>query len=427
MTPPTEPAVPERSRTPILVWACAMCVYVLAVAARTSLGVTGVEAMDRFGIDARGLALFSSLQVGVYGLAQIPVGSALDRFGPKRLLAVGAVLVALAQTAMAFVPSFSGAMAARVLLGIGDATAFVSVLRLVIAWFPPRSVPLFSQLTSILGMIGQIISSWPFLRLLHGVGWSQAFLAMSGLGLAAALVVLARVDMPGGFAPARAVPDTPSAPLSAALATPWTWLGFFTHLSGGVAAMTFTLLWGVPFMTLGLGASPHEAANVLVLFTGANMAFGPLAGRLTTRRPRLRIPFALGILVLVLVSWAMVLLRDAPTPLWMVALLAIILAGSQVSSTVAFDFVRQGVGPERLGTATAAANTGGFIGTLVSVELIGFALDRLADDGSYGWNDFRLALWLQAPLLLVGGIGIVVCALAARRTPEWRRPAYLRV
>ena len=80
-------------------------------------------------MSASTLALFSSLQVGVYGLAQVPVGLALDRWGPRRLLTAGAVLVALAQAGMALSTSVPAALTVRVLLGIGDATAFVSVLR----------------------------------------------------------------------------------------------------------------------------------------------------------------------------------------------------------------------------------------------------------------------------------------------------------
>lgn len=402
-----------------------MGVYVLAVAARTSLGVSGVEAMSRFGIDATGLALFSALQIGVYGASQIPVGVALDRFGPRRLLAIGAVMVALAQTAMAFAPGLRWAMAARVLLGVGDATAFVSVIRLVNAWFPPGSVPLFSQLTSILGMLGQIISSWPFLGLLHAAGWEPAFLSMSGAGLAVALLALAAVvDSPGARPRGRRSAGEAGS-FAEVLVSPWTWLGFFSHLSGGVPAMTFALLWGVPFMTLGLGASAGAAANVLVVYTAVNMLLGPLVGRLTGLRPRVRIPFVLVCLLLAAGTWTWILLQRDPAPLGAMLVLAVVLSGSNVASTVAFDFVRQGTPAPRLGTATAAANTGGFSGALLAVGGIGIALDALSGGGAYDWGAFRLAMRLQLPILLLGGIGVVASALAARRTPQWARPAYL--
>ena len=71
---------------------------------------------------------------------------------------------------LAFATTLPLALAARVFIGIGDATAFTAALRLVPYWFPVRQVPLMTQLTGILGLIGQIISSFPFAWVLTGAG-----------------------------------------------------------------------------------------------------------------------------------------------------------------------------------------------------------------------------------------------------------------
>lgn len=470
----------DVSRAALAVWACAMVTYVLAVAARTSLGVSGVEALERFHMGAGALALFSSLQVGVYGASQIPVGLLLDRLGPRRLLSAGAVLVALAQLGMACAPSLHWALAARVLLGIGDATAFISVLRLLPSWFPVRRIPFFTQLTSILGLVGQVISAGPFLMLLHHAGWSLAFAVMSALGLAAAFLVLARVKDtpsraagPAGPAPASPEPSGAGAEPSAAvavetvdeviagmggklrepddgdgalhgvrtapedeapeeresvgttfvrvMASPWTWLGFFSHWSAG-PPMTFSLLWGVPFMTLGMGLSAPTASLILiVVFTGSNMLLGPLVGQLTARRPRWRVRMVAGSMLASATAWVLVLAGTTPAPAWAACLLAVALSTGGVCSSIGFDFVREGTPPSRLGTATGATNVGGFFNTLVMVQAIGIALDVAAGGGAYGWASFRLALAVQAVPWVVGFIGLW-CARAAvrRRAPEAR-------
>ncbi|WP_269431749.1 hypothetical protein [Corynebacterium deserti] len=41
----------------------------MAITGRTSFGVAGVRAIERFEMDASRLAVFTSVQVGVYGLA----------------------------------------------------------------------------------------------------------------------------------------------------------------------------------------------------------------------------------------------------------------------------------------------------------------------------------------------------------------------
>ena len=62
----------------------------------------------------------------------------------------------------------------------GDAMTFISVLRLVAAWFAPRQVPLVTQLTGMVGQGGQILSAIPLVALLHGPGWTPAFLSAAG-------------------------------------------------------------------------------------------------------------------------------------------------------------------------------------------------------------------------------------------------------
>ena len=55
-----------------VIWAVAVSVYLLAVFNRSSLGVAGLVASDRFGIKATELATFTVLQLLVYAGMQIP-------------------------------------------------------------------------------------------------------------------------------------------------------------------------------------------------------------------------------------------------------------------------------------------------------------------------------------------------------------------
>ena len=66
-----------------VIWAVAVAAYMLAVTNRTSLAAVGLDAADRFHADASTLSLFAVLQLGVYGVMQIPVGVLLDRFGAR--------------------------------------------------------------------------------------------------------------------------------------------------------------------------------------------------------------------------------------------------------------------------------------------------------------------------------------------------------
>ena len=110
-------------------WGTAVAVYVVAVLQRTSLGVSGLDAAHRFGASAGVLATFAVLQLAVYATLQIPVGVAVDHIGPRRLIVTGALTMAAGQAALALAQSVPAVIAARVLVGPGDAMTFISVLQ----------------------------------------------------------------------------------------------------------------------------------------------------------------------------------------------------------------------------------------------------------------------------------------------------------
>ena len=97
---------PAGGRRALVVWLTAVGVYFLAIFHRSSLGVAGIAAAERFDISAAQLSTFTVLQLGVYAAMQIPVGVLIDRYGPKRLLFTGAVLMTVAQLGFAFTTTY---------------------------------------------------------------------------------------------------------------------------------------------------------------------------------------------------------------------------------------------------------------------------------------------------------------------------------
>ena len=162
-----------------VIWAVALAVYVLAVFHRSSLGVAGLVAAERFDITATSLASFTVLQLVVYAAMQVPVGVLLDRYGSRALLIWGLALMTVGQLGFAFSESFAAAVVARAVLGAGDAMVFVSVIRLVTVWFLVRQAPMVTQLTGLSGQLGAIAAAGPLSYLLHALGWTRAFAATS--------------------------------------------------------------------------------------------------------------------------------------------------------------------------------------------------------------------------------------------------------
>lgn len=413
--PPADPAPSSRAW---VVWGVALLAYVVAVMQRTSLGVAGVEAGARYDASASTVASLAVVQLLFYAGLQIPVGVLLDRFGSRRLIVTGAFVMAVGQAVLAVAEPVGLAVLGRLLVGVGDALTFISVLRLVPAWFPARRVPVMTQVTGLVGQLGQVLSAVPLVVLLGGPGWTVAFLSASGTGVLAgclALIVIRnRPDRDGG-------PDPLSArdlmgDLVVAWRHPGTRLGLWTHFTTQFSGTAFSLLWGFPFLVAGQGVAPSTASALLTLFVLAGLATGPWLGVLVQRHPFRRSWLVLAIVGANVAGWTLVLLWPGPAPLPVLVVLILSMSLGGPGSVIGFDFARTFNPPNRLGTATGIVNVGGFVASLVTILLVGVVLDlRTGGTSGYELDDFRAAMSVQYAIWLIGITGLLVARRDVRR------------
>ncbi|MFI9817499.1 MFS transporter [Saccharothrix variisporea] len=365
-----------------LIWSTAVVVYVAALFHRTSLGVAGLEAADRFHVGPAALGTFTVLQIGLYALMQIPTGLLVDRFGPRRVLTAAALLMGTGQLMFALAESYPLGLAARAVLGVGDAMTWVSVLRLAAAHFPPRRFSVVMTLSAALGGAGNLIATVPLTLSLKGAGWTVTFLA-AGLATAAySAVVLWRVrEVPEGVTPpmVEAVPlRTVAKRVASAWRVPGTRLGFWVHFTSMSAPALLGLLWGFPYLVEAQGLSRPQASAVLSVLVLVAIGSGPVMGAVIARKPEWRMPIVGGYLAAALVCWAVLLGWPGgvlPTPL-LYAVFAVLAFGNPASG-VAFALVRDYNPLHRVSTATGVANVGGFGAITFSALVVGVVLDLL--------------------------------------------------
>ena len=413
----------------LIVWVAAVLVYIAAITSRTSFGVAGVDAIERFQVDATRIAVFTSVQVGVYALAQIPMGMAIDKFGPRKLLTIGALVMGIGQIILGLTDDYGVAIIARVLIGAGDASIFLSVMRLLPFWFPLRKTPLFGQLTTALGQLGQVLSAVPFMAMLGAQGWTASFVTLgSAVALIAFAALIAVRDVPeqrvkkGTATPA----ETSTTPVKQSLRTslklilrnPLCWQGFFIHYLLMLWQNVFTMMWGVPLMTLGMGLSVTEVGLMLSINTLFAVIAGPFIGVISARTGHRRDVVAILMAFVPAIAWFVFLSSEEPRGLIAIVIINIIQGLTTPMSGYGFDTIRERLDRSILAAGTGLANMGGFLASMAAAQLVGVLLDVVDTDGGYDWADFRIA---YTAVFLIWAIGIVGFFIARLKGGPGRR------
>src|SRR4051812_6031183 len=282
---PSRSLVPRaRARSAWVVWGFAAGLYFVAVFHRMVLGVAALEAERRYHVGAGALSAFTAVQLGVYLAMQVPVGLAADRIGPRRSLAAGMGAIAVGEAVFARGGPPGAGLAGRALIGLGDAFVFVNVLRVAHTWFPPSRAALLPALTSLLGALGQLLTTVPAHLALDGFGWTATFAGAAALTAVLAAGALGVVrDTPVASAAAdepRPDHDRVLATLRSAWRQRRTRLGFWAHFGLMTPFVTMTALWGYPWLVEAQGIPRATAAS----WVGVSRLPPPLAP------PRVRPP-----------------------------------------------------------------------------------------------------------------------------------------
>jgi MFS family permease len=125
--------------------------YFLSYLFRTLNGPLAGQLTHDLGLNASGLGLLTSVYFLTFAGAQLPLGAALDRFGPRRtqiallwLAAAGAALFAIA-------PNVPLLILARALIGLGVSGALMAGLKAIVIWMPKKNRPVLNGVHHVRG------------------------------------------------------------------------------------------------------------------------------------------------------------------------------------------------------------------------------------------------------------------------------------
>ena len=259
--------------------------YVLSQFYRAFLAVLSPVLSQDLGIGADDLARASGLWFLAFALAQIPVGWALDRLGPRRtamwMLGIGggggAALFALAQGALAI-------DIAMILIGIGCAPVLMAAYYIFARTYPPAVFGTLAGATIGLGSFGNIASALPLAWAVEAFGWRETMGGLSAVTLLSALAVGRFVQDP----PPVLRGDGERGSLLDLLRMPALWLMVPMLMVNYAPAAGLRGLWIGPYYAEMYGATTAGIGQVTLLMSLAmvvgNFAYGPLDRLMGTRK-----------------------------------------------------------------------------------------------------------------------------------------------
>ena len=256
--------------------------YVLSQFYRAFLAVLAPILRDDIDVGADALALSSGLWFLAFAAMQLPVGWALDRFGPRRtaawLLGVagggGAVVFAGAQGPM-------GVHAAMILIGAGCAPVLMASYYIFARVYPAGVFATLAAAMIGFGTLGNLASALPLELAAQAIGWRGAVLVLAALTLATAAAILAFVEDPP-----RAPDSTPGeGTLLDLLRNPAILLILPMMVVNYAPAAGLRGLWVGPYFSDLHGGGVGLASLVMgIAMVVGSFAYGPLDRLLGTRK-----------------------------------------------------------------------------------------------------------------------------------------------
>lgn len=392
-------------RNPSVAIGVATFAYFVAVTQRSSLGAVSNQAIDRFSVLAVELSTLAIVQLLAYASMQIPAGFIIDRFGVRNSMTFGLSLIGVGQVLVAIAEVYWLAATGRLLLGVGDAFIFISLVRLIQSSLSGRRGATVQQLLTNIGQLGQVASAIPFAWFLGTAGWSSAFLGLGAMALAtAALLFLALESKPKGFThkPQSGMLENLRETVRDTAARS----AFWTHFTLQSSGSTFVLLWGRTYLEHVHAVSDIVAGLILSSFVLFAFVLGPAIARLSTRSLLWQRRVVSAIAIWVVLGWLFSELLSPELGVMSIWIVMPALAAGGAGSMIAFQITQSHCPASRLGLANGFANIGGFLATLLMMGLVGAVLDVIFALGlsqeRYSANSLQFAMCAQLIVVVFG-------------------------
>jgi MFS family permease len=391
-------------------------IYIVSQFLRNSVGVIAPNLASELNLSAGEVGLLASLFFFAFAAAQIPLGVALDRYGPRLCMLVCAGIAILGTLMFALAASPFWLIMARVLMGLGSSCYLMAPLALYAKRYPPDRFATLVGLQIGLGTLGTLLATAPFALAVELIGWRMSFIAIAGLVLVAAAVVAISVKEEKDDRPAHETLLESLRGTFEAVRVPSFWPVFALQLASYSSFVVVVGLWGGPYLTHIYGYSLTDRGNMLFIAVVAQivgaLVWGPTdrifnSYKIPVMTGHLLTAAALGLAAVVGVLSPLALL------LWFVA---IGLFPAAVTVLIAHG---KSLFPQQIvGRGMTLMNIGTMGGVFVCQTVTGFIIDLFPIvNGGYALDAYRAVFAFQAVFILLACLAYFL-SIDPRRNPQ---------
>ncbi len=346
------------------------------------------------------LGLLTSAFFFAFALVQLPVGIALDRYGPRKVQLALMLFAALGALLFAYGQSFGQLVLARAILGCGLGGCFMAAVKALSTWIAPHKLPSVHGYLIAVGGLGAASSTMPVRLALEYTDWRGLFLALAALvAISGAAIWL--------LAPSSSKPAGAKVPVLQSLREVYRTPSFRSTIS--LVLIPHAVFFGIQGLWIGRWLSdvahfPDDAVAYLLYMSMAAVIFGAIAVGMITewagKRGVTPIGVAgIGIALFVLVQAAFVV-GYAPS----FQLLSVLFTLVGTITGIEYAIVAQSMPRELTGRAATCLNLLIFVGAFLVQAGFGLVVGLWTPDagGHYPALAYRVAFGVLVLLQLPG-------------------------
>ena len=377
--------------------------YVISQLLRNSIGVIAPDLAAELDFSASQIGILSSLFFFSFAAAQLPLGIALDRYGPKRCMLACAVVVIAGALLFASAATSTGLIAARILMGLGTSCYLMAPLAFYARHFAANRFATFAGLQLGIGTGGTLLATAPLAFSASIIGWRATFAAIAAvMGIAALLIAVVVRDESSGAA-GKAGRESLWQGLRGireVWATDSVGRLFLMNITNYSSFVLVVGLWGGPYLSHVYGYSLTERGNLLLVAAITQMIGMVSWGTADRVFGNYKVPALLGAGTTCVMLLALAVFGRLPLPvliLWFA-----VFGFCSAFTPVVIAHGKSLFPPHLVGRGITLLNMGSLGGVFISQTLTGIVIDIFPTEaGAYPLASYRLVFALQAAFLLV--------------------------